>query len=145
MSDSAYDRDYFAWLERQRDLLGAGRLAEADLPNLAEEMGDLARQEKRHVLTRLVVLLAHLLEWRHAPMLRGGNRQTNIADQRAGLAARLDRSPSLRPVAEMSFADCYARAVRAAALGSGLPAETFPNECPWTLAQVLEPDFLPEE
>jgi hypothetical protein len=38
----------------------------------------------------------------------------------------------------------YPRARRDAAKETGLPLATFPETCPWALAQVLEADVWPE-
>jgi len=37
----------------------------------------------------------------------------------------------------------YRLARRKAAAETGLPISTFPEECPFTIEQVLDPDFLP--
>jgi Domain of unknown function DUF29 len=33
-----YDRDFYAWSQEQAELLRAGKLAEADIENIAEEI-----------------------------------------------------------------------------------------------------------
>ena len=38
----------------------------------------------------------------------------------------------------------YRRARRDAADDTGLPLATFPEACPWPVAQVLDEDFWPE-
>ncbi len=43
------------------------------------------------------------------------------------------------------LAESYARARRTAARQTGLPLETFPQACPWTVEQVLDEAFFPEE
>jgi Domain of unknown function DUF29 len=42
------------------------------------------------------------------------------------------------------LAESYARARRDAARQTGLPLSTFPEACPWTPEQILDPDFFPE-
>lgn len=42
------------------------------------------------------------------------------------------------------LAESYARARRTAARQTGLPLETFPQACPWTVEQILDEDFFPE-
>ena len=42
------------------------------------------------------------------------------------------------------LAESYARARRDAARQTGLPLSTFPEACPWTPGQLLDPDFFPE-
>jgi hypothetical protein len=40
------------------------------------------------------------------------------------------------------MAKAYADGVEQAASESGLPASTFPQECPWSLEQLLASDLL---
>ena len=65
-----YDRDFFAWSRQQADLLRAGKLAEADIEHVAEEIDSMGRAEKRDFISRLSILLLHLLEWRYQPEKR---------------------------------------------------------------------------
>lgn len=44
-SVSLYERDIVAWSEQQASLLRAGRLAELDIANIAEEIEDLGKSE----------------------------------------------------------------------------------------------------
>jgi hypothetical protein len=66
-----YDRDFYAWSREQTELLRAGKLAEADIEHIAEEIDSMGRTEKRELISRLSVLLLHLLKWRHQPSKRG--------------------------------------------------------------------------
>ena len=67
----AYDKDFHAWAMEQAVLLRAGRLAEVDADNTAEEIESLGRSEKRELVNRLSVLLAHLFKWQLQPSHRG--------------------------------------------------------------------------
>jgi len=64
---SKYETDFHGWAMEQADLLRTGRLAEADLANIAEEIESMGRSEKRELVNRLAVLLAHLLKWQFQP------------------------------------------------------------------------------
>ena len=66
-----YERDFFAWSRQQAELLRAGKLAEADIEHIAEEIDSMGRTEKRELISRLSVLLLHLLKWRYQPDKRG--------------------------------------------------------------------------
>jgi hypothetical protein len=65
-----YDRDFFAWSRQQANLLRAGKLAEADIEHIAEEIDSMGRAEKRELVSRLSVLLHHPLKWRYQPEKR---------------------------------------------------------------------------
>jgi DNA-binding transcriptional regulator YdaS (Cro superfamily) len=140
---SDYDHDYHAWLTRQAALLAERRFADLDLDNLIDEIQALARSEKREIENRLNVLLVHLLKWHHQPTQRSGGWASTIIEQRARLLKRLQESPSLRAYPGEVLEEEYAIARDKAAAETGLRAATFPKTCPYTIDQVLDPDFLP--
>ena len=73
MSNSLYDRDFYAWANEQAALLRAGRLTEADIENIAEEIESMGRSEKRELVGRLAILLQHLLKWQFQPGRRSAS------------------------------------------------------------------------
>jgi hypothetical protein len=91
-----YDRDFYAWSREQAELLRAGKLAEADIEHIAEEIDSMGRTEKRELISRLSVLLLHLLKWRYQPGKRGPSWEASISNQRDGIAEHLDDNPSLK-------------------------------------------------
>lgn len=44
-----YDEDFYAWANEQAALLRAGRLAEADIAHIAEEIESMGKTEKREL------------------------------------------------------------------------------------------------
>ena len=139
-----YERDFYGWANEQAALLRAGRFAEADIANVAEEIESLGRGEKRELVNRLAVLLAHLLKWQFQPGLRGRSWRLTVTEQRNKLADHLDDNPSLRP----EIGDAIARAYRDALLDvekeARLRADDLPASCPYTREQIFDPAFLPE-
>jgi hypothetical protein len=69
----------------------------------------------------------------------------SIDNARDEIEQRLRRSPSLRSKLPQFLAWAYPKARRSAARETRLPRDTFPDTCPWTLEQLLNEDFLPEE
>ena len=65
-----YDHDFYAWSSQQAALLRAGKLAQADLETIAEEIESMGRTEKRELVSRLTALLLHLLKWQFQPKKR---------------------------------------------------------------------------
>jgi hypothetical protein len=51
------------------------------------------------------------------------------------------QSPGLR--LRSGLPDNYAQAVRRANAETGLTSARFPGECPYTMQQILDPEFLP--
>ena len=144
MSDpTLYDLDFYAWTTEQAGLLRAGKLSEADLEHIAEEIESMGRSEKRELVSRLTVLLLHLLKWQSQPVRQGSSWRLSIANTRDTLADHLDENPSLRGTMEASMAVAYRRARRNAAVETGLAEAAFPAVCPWSIEQILAEDFWP--
>jgi hypothetical protein len=73
-NSSLYERDFYAWTQKQAALLRENRVSEADIANIAniaDEIESMGRSEKRELISRLTVLLLHLLKWQYQPSLRG--------------------------------------------------------------------------
>src|SRR5260370_26858480 len=92
------DRDFFAWSREQAELLRAGKLAEADIEHIAEEIDSMGRTEKRELISRLSVLLHHLLRWRYQPEKRSPSWEASIRVQRtASRSSRRQPEPQAPP------------------------------------------------
>lgn len=143
MSASLYDQDFYAWTNQQAALLRAGRLGEADLGRIAEEMESMGLSEKRELVNRLVVLMAHLLKWQLPPGFRGTSWRLSIVEQRYRLADHLRDNPSLKGGIPEAMTDAYRLALIAAQKETGLPATAFPADCPWEAAAVVDDHFMP--
>jgi len=141
---SLYDRDFYAWSKKQAALLRAGKLQQADIEHIAEEIESMGKTEKRELISRLTVLLLHLLKWRFQPGKRAASWEASVKVQRNRLIDHLDDNPSLRPLAPAALATAYRDAVIEAVAETGLPGPMFPETCPWTLEQILSAEFWPE-
>ncbi|HZZ61405.1 MAG TPA: DUF29 domain-containing protein [Roseiarcus sp.] len=138
-----YDRDFYAWSREQSELLRAGKLAEADIEHIAEEIDSMGRTEKRELISRLSLLLLHLLKWRYQPGKRGPSWEASIRVQRKRLADHLEDNPSLKPLLPQALASAYHDASLEAVAETGLVDSTFPKACPWTVGEVLDEGFWP--
>lgn len=131
-----YETDETAWFEEMARLIADHRFKELDTEHLSEFLSDMARRDKREVLSRLVSLLVHLLKWKHQSAQRSNSWQATIANQRDELNDLLE-SATLRKHAREVLDKAYERAVRQAALETGLEIGSFPTECPFTLESAL--------
>ena len=131
-----YESDETAWLELMASHAEAGRYEELDLPNLSEFLSSMAKRDRREVLSRLVVLLAHLLKWDHQPERRSGSWHATILEQRRELN-NLFESGTLHEHAQSVYSAAYKSAKKEAAAETGLPRNTFPAECQWDLETIL--------
>jgi Domain of unknown function DUF29 len=139
-----YEEDFYAWTVEQSRMLRSGAISSIDAENIAEELESMGRSDRRELKNRLVVLVMHLLKWRHQPAARSRSWSATIDEQRLQIESILDESPSLRPMMAAMLAAAYEIA-RSRAIGeTGLADEAFPKECPFTLDEVLSRAFLPE-
>jgi Domain of unknown function DUF29 len=138
-----YERDETAWLDQMAELVREQRVEDLDLLNLSEFLSDMAKRDRREVESRLAVLLAHLLKWTYQPERRTGGWKATVEVQRHELELLL-QSGTLRAHADESVASAYKAAVRQAVAETGLPAETFPGECPYQVDALVRLDQLPE-
>jgi hypothetical protein len=140
-----YESDFAAWAKQQARLLEERRFDELDLGHLIEEVADLATNQRHAVLSCARLILQHFLKLEYSPATwpRRGWQETIVA-QRTDLEERL--TATLRRDLEAGLAAVYGRARRDAArdLRRDNVAETaLPNACPYTLDQILDPDWLP--
>lgn len=142
---SLYERDFHAWANEQAGLLRAGKLAQADLPNLIEEIESMGRSEKRELVNRLVILLLHLLKWRYQPSLRGNSWRLSIKEQRIRLVSHLADNPSLKAKLDDAVTQAYRLALIEAERETGLPESTFPATCPFSFSQIMDDAFWPDD
>jgi hypothetical protein len=139
-----YETDFYAWAKEQAALLRAGKLSAADIENIAEEIESMGRSEKRELVSRLTVLLLHLLKWRFQPELRGNSWRATIRVQRYELARHISDNPSLKSRLDDAIADAYTVTVIRAAAETELAEALFPARCPWSFEQMMDADFWPE-
>jgi len=139
-----YESDFYAWTNEQSVLLRAGNLASADITNIAEEIESMGRSEKRELINHLKVLLLHLLKWQFQPALRGRSWRLTIEGQRKELDEHLADNPSLKSKLNDAIISAYGHALIAAEKETELARSTFPPECPYTFAQLVDDTYLPE-
>ena len=144
MSNSLYDRDFYAWANEQAALLRAGRLTEADIGNIAEEIDSIGRGEKRELINRLAVLLSHLLTWQFQPAFRGNSWRLTIEEQRNRVDDHLGDNPTLKSQLDQALRTAYRSAANEASIETGFARGAFPTECPYSYEQIMNPDFWPE-
>ena len=141
---STYETDFYAWTQAQSAAIRAKDLAALDVDHLAEEIEDLGRNNQHAITRQLQRLLAHLLKWRYQPTHRAPSWDTTIDQAREAIADVIEDNPSLRNYPAQRLPLAYRRARRQAAKETGFPLATFPELCPWTLAELHDEDFFPE-
>ena len=87
--------------------------------------------------------MLHLLKYRYDPAERSrrGWRLT-IRHARRELAKLIEKNPGLQHHPARYLTTAYRHAREDAPDATGLPPATFPEACPWQLAQVLDDGLL---
>ena len=142
--NTSYETDVIAWANEQAAHIRAGRFDQLDLTHIAEEIEDVGKSEQRELASRMAVLLAHLLKWKFQRAKRSKSWELTIKNQRVAVAKRIRRTPSLQlMLTDIEWIeDMWGDALEQATNETGL--DTFSEVCPWTMADVLMEDWLPE-
>jgi hypothetical protein len=144
--EALYDADYYAWAKLQAELFAAGRFAELDRPRLLEEIEYLWRREQHGASSHMRRLLECLIKLQHSPSttLR---RTWSLRAMRARFDLEDYLTPTLRDWLEERLEKSYGDARRLAAIAledDAVPITDVPEHCPYTLEQVLDIDWEPD-
>jgi hypothetical protein len=146
----SYENDFVLWADEQAGLLrrrASGEMVNDgfDWEHLAEEIEGVARNDRHEVASRLAIVCQHLLKIVHQPEKQTDSNSwaSTVIEQRARLELLIEDSPSLVPYAATRLARAYSVGRRMAGRETGIG--TLPVQCPWTIDQVLDPDFWPEQ
>ena len=143
MNLTGHDHDFYAWTQEQAQLLRTGQFNQIDFRNIAEEIADMGRSEKRELESRLELLLMHLLKWQFQSNLRSRSWQLTIKEQRLRLEKLLAENPSLNSFLADSLEKIYQLAIISAERETGL--SSFPESCPYSLTEIFTSEFLPDD
>ncbi|KJR41537.1 protein of unknown function DUF29 [Candidatus Magnetoovum chiemensis] len=142
---SLYETDFYAWSLKTAELIRQGKFAELDIENIAEEIEDLGRNNKRELLSRLDVLIMHLLKWQFQSNKRSDSWQSTIATQRKEIKRLLEDSPSLKYNIEDTIEKAFKDAKITFEIETHIPKKTLPDICPYTWEQLDDYYFMPDE
>ena len=143
-SPTTYDTDFYLWTQQQAALLRQGQTMELDMANLAEEIEDMGKNNRLALESALSNVIMHLLKWRYQPERRGTSWKLYIRNGRRQIEKRLKNSPSLKPQLPVIVQEEYPPARENAADETGLPFSTFPDQCPFTVEQLLDVEYWPD-
>ncbi|HJU11546.1 MAG TPA: DUF29 domain-containing protein [Candidatus Binataceae bacterium] len=142
------DQDFYAWLADQAALLRTGNYPGLDSMKVAEELEEMAAQQRGKVVSLLRVILVHLLKWHYSRVRRSENSwRISLVTARIDVNDLLDDSRTLRNELPSLLVKAY-RGARSVA-GTEMRftrrewQRLFRETCPWTESQILDEDFLP--
>lgn len=133
-----YDRDLYSWAVEQAALLRAGRIAEADVLNIAEEIDDVGNEQYSRLESALRIVLLHLLKWDHQPERRSRSWWASIRVQRNHVRRVLKKNPGLKPEVDGAIVEAYETARIEASAQTSLELEVFPLDCPYSWDEIME-------
>ncbi len=147
-----YEKDFYAWTRQQAKALRALARTRPNVPvdwqHLIEEVEALGRSERHAVESLLETVIEHLLKLQFSPAAEPRRGWiTTVWRSRRELQRRL--TPSLRRHLQRQLQHHWQAGREAARFalelhGEGEAAARLPQHCPWTLKQLLDPDFWPE-
>ena len=143
--NSLYVRDFYAWTQEQARLLRERRFNDLDLENLVDEVEGVGSSQRQEIRSRLKRLLTHLLKWKFQPRYRGASWRRTIRAQRESIVEIIETSPSLRGYPSRALHAAYLGATVSASEETGLATGIFPEECPFSLDEILHQEFFPED
>ncbi len=138
-----YENDFYTWTQRQAAIIRDGRLREADLANIAEEIESLGRSQVSELRSRYTVLCLHLLKKMVQPGRDSRSWTTTIVGQRLEIAHHLEENPGLAPQRDALFAKAYRNARKLAAAETGIELRRLPEAPPFTIDQAETEEFWP--
>lgn len=136
--------DFYLWCLQQAETLRQKRFAEADLPNIIEELESMGRRERLALESSYRLLILHLLKWQFQPDRRSSSWEITIIRERDNIEAAERTHPSLRHEAQRFVEVVYPAAARAVSKETHLAREIFPAECPYSLDFLRDHDRMPD-
>ena len=147
MDASMREQDFLLWSERQAELLRARRLESLDVEGLLEEIEDMGREQKVALQSLIRMILVNLLKLElspaHDPRAKWAEE---VMELRAQAESRIEDTPSLAHHADALYQKAWPQARRIASRSLAAYGEQveLPEQCPYSLEQVLDSDFLPQ-
>ena len=140
-----YDIDDDEWLEQTINLLKNHQFQQLDLDNLIEELEDLGREKKNAVASLLEQIIRHLLllqYWTTEAEYNTVHWQEEIYNFRIQLRRKI--TTNLRKYLEDELTSIYQDALGFVKIKT-TNLVTFPTECPYSLEQLLDRSWLPNQ
>ena len=150
-----YEKDFYLWVIENLRLLRNKEYDLVDWENLLEEIEDMARRELRSLISFMAVIMEHLYKWENFRYREdvGHSWISSINNARNELDTIFETYPSIRKKSAEELPTAWRIAVRRLIkwfkepqnqnlakkyFGRPPTEKDFPQECPYTLEQVME-------
>ncbi|WP_019505124.1 DUF29 domain-containing protein [Pleurocapsa sp. PCC 7319] len=132
------DRDYIGWLEEQTNKLKSRSFSELDIHNLVEVLETLIRNEKSEIRNLIYQILVNFLlidYWQEESSSQDYWRE-EIDNFQYQLSNKM--TTNLKNLLDQELNNIYAKARRSAMRISKIENDRFPQQCPYSLAEILD-------
>jgi hypothetical protein len=139
-----YEIDDYLWIRETVKLLREKKFNELDLENLIEELDDLGSEKRYKVVSLFKQIIIHLLlldYWGDEYERNYRHWKSEIIIFREQLNDRM--TTNFYNYLEENLSIIYKKARKYVSVKSGL--DTFPQECPYTIQQLLDEDWFCEK
>jgi Domain of unknown function DUF29 len=152
MTMNLYEQDFNLWLQQTIVSLENQDFSRLDINNLIEELRELGKGDKNALESNLMILLGHLLKLiiqKDAPETMKISWYNSVIEHRKRVKKQLNKTPSLKSylpsVLQESYLDGRDIAIKEgkrASFGVRMPDESeYPDNCPFTIEEILDDDF----
>ncbi|MBE9250420.1 DUF29 domain-containing protein [Dolichospermum sp. LEGE 00240] len=137
-----YKSDYLAWYEMTLEQIKNDQLNDLDVDSLSEVLENLVRDTKRSGESYLRQIIIHLLliEYWEAESINRRHWAAEIVNFRNELETDMTRN--LRKHLNEEKENNYQKAIKYVIAKTGLKKNTFPEQCPYTLEQLINDDWF---
>ncbi len=138
-----YEIDDYLWIQETVKLLREKKFDELDLENLIEELDDLGSEKRHKVVSLLDQIIRHLLlleYWTAEYHHNYRHWQSEVISFRIQINRRM--TTNFHNYLAENLSIIYEKACKYVKVKSGL--DTFPQECPYTIEQLLDEDWFPQ-
>ena len=139
-----YEKDFYGWAITNAALLKQGKFSEVDMEHVIGEMESLGRSNRRELVSRLGILIAHLLKWEYQPDLKNKSWKGTIVRQRIDINDVLEENPSLKSQLDTIISKSYRYALAILEEETPLDLKLFPEECRYAFSQIMDEKFYPK-
>ncbi len=135
-----YDRDFCLWIDSTVKQIQEKDFQNIDWNNLLEEIESMGKREKNALESNLTILLMHLLKWQYQSDKRSNSWAFTITEHNRRIKKAFKHSPNLKSCFQEVFTECYGDGRKLASRETGLPIDTFPEQSPFNIEEVLNCD-----
>ncbi len=137
--DNLYDTDFYLWTQKTLiDLKNVSSKDELDIQNLMKEIEGIRSSLRRELKNKLIEMLSQLLKFKVQISHQTISACCFMEVTRQEINDLIEESQSLKNFADKILVECYKRAIIKVSSETGFAPESFPEELPWSLKDILE-------